>query len=237
MRKSRLGLLVLTGCVSNAFAPSAHAQLAVIDAPAVAQLVQQVQQIEQAIATAKSQLLQAEQQLQAMRGDRGMENLQSGINRVYLPSDWSQLAGAAQGNGGAYAGLAANSQGLVGVNAVLTPQQLAAMSPTDRQQIVAARQWTAMTQAVSQAALANSNGRFATMQSLINAIPTASDLKGILDLQARIAAELGMLQIEQTKLQVLAQSLQAQEAAGLQQQRELGIAGQGSFATRFQPVP
>jgi type IV secretion system protein VirB5 len=237
MRKCGFGLPVLTWCVGNAFVPSAQAQLAVIDAPAIAQLVQQVQQIEQAIATAKSQLLQAEQQLQAMRGDRGMENLQSGINRVYLPSDWSQLTGAAQGNGGAYAGLAVNSQAMIGANAVLTPQQLAAMSPADRQQIVAARQWTAMTQAVSQAALANSNGRFATMQSLINAIPTASDLKGILDLQARIAAELGMLQIEQTKLQVLAQSLQAQEAAGVQQQRELGIAGQGSFATRFQPVP
>ena len=172
-----------------------------------------------------------------MRGDRGMENLQSGINRGYLPSDWSQLAGAAQGNGGPYAALAASARAMIGANAVLTPPQLAALAPADRLQIVAARQWTAITQAVAQTALANASGRFATIQALINAIPAAGDLKGILDLQARIAAELGMLQIEQTKLQLLAQSLQAQEAAGRQQQRELDIAGQGSFATRFQPVP
>ena len=35
---------------------------------------------------------------------------------------------------------------------------------------------------------------------------SAGDQKGILDLQARISAELGMLQNEQTKLQVLAQA-------------------------------
>jgi type IV secretion system protein VirB5 len=63
------------------------------------------------------------------------------------------------------------------------------------------------------------------------------DQKASLDLQARISAELGMLQNEQTKLQALFQATQAQESALRQQARELAIAGQGSFATRFQPVP
>jgi len=58
-----------------------------------------------------------------------------------------------------------------------------------------------------------------------------------LDLQARINAELGMLQNEQTKVQVLSQAMQAQEAAGRQQQREQVIAAHGHFADRFQPVP
>ena len=58
-----------------------------------------------------------------------------------------------------------------------------------------------------------------------------------LDLQARISAELGMLQNEQIKLQVLYQAMQAQESSLRQQASERAIAGQGNFATRFQPTP
>jgi len=72
---------------------------------------------------------------------------------------------------------------------------------------------------------------------LIAAIGSASDQKGILDLQARITAELGMLQNEQTKLQVLAQAGDALDAANAQRSVEQAIAGQGRFETRFQPVP
>ena len=46
-----------------------------------------------------------------------------------------------------------------------------------------------------------------------------------------------MLQNEQTKLQVLAQVGQAQDSANAQRERELVIAGQGRFASRFQPTP
>jgi type IV secretion system protein VirB5 len=46
-----------------------------------------------------------------------------------------------------------------------------------------------------------------------------------------------MLQNEQTKLQVLYQLAQSQSAMVAQQAREQIIAGHGSFATRFQPVP
>ena len=79
------------------------------------------------------------------------------------------------------------------------------LSPADQQQIVAARQAVALREALAQEALANSSARFASIQSLIAAISTAGDQKAILDLQTRISAELGMLQNEQTKLQVLAQ--------------------------------
>ena len=117
------------------------------------------------------------------------------------------------------------------------PQRLATLSPADQQQIQAARQWSAMQQALAHEALANSSSRFAAIQSLIAAISTAADQKAILDLQARISAELGMLQNEQTKIQVLYQATQAQESVMRQQARERVIDGQGSFATRFQPVP
>ena len=57
-----------------------------------------------------------------------------------------------------------------------------------------------MLQVTSRQALQVSSERFASLQQLIDAIPTATDPKAILDLQARIAAEQAMLQNEQTKL-------------------------------------
>ena len=156
--------------------------------------------------------------------------------RNYLPTSAWQLTAALQG-GGAYPGLAVDVRNAVNANAVLSPSQLSALSPTDQQQIAAGRQSAALRQALAQEALANSSARFAAIQSLIAAISTAKDQKAILDLQARITAELGMLQNEQTKLQVLAQASDAMAAVNAQQQREQAIAGQGQFGTRFSPVP
>ena len=51
--------------------------------------------------------------------------------------------------------------------------------------------------------------RFTSLQQLISAIGGATDQKASLDLNARIAAEQGMLQNEQTKLQVLYQVAQS----------------------------
>ena len=85
--------------------------------------------------------------------------------------------------------------------------------------------------------LSSASNRFASIQNLISAISTAADQKGILDLQARISAELGMLQNEQLKVQILNQSTQAQQASLRQQAREQVIDGHGRFDARFQPIP
>jgi type IV secretion system protein VirB5 len=212
----------------------ARAQWAVVDAPAIVQLIQEVSDLEEVIATARNQLQQAQQALQTMTGDRGMELLLSGTVRNYLPSGWQQVANAVQGGGGA---LAADIQNNVVANSVLSPQRLATLSPDSQQLIQAARQWGAARQSIAHQALANSSNRFASLQTLISTIGSAGDQKGILDLQARINAELGMLQNEQTKLQVLNQSMLAQESTLKQQAREMAIEAHGRFATRFQPVP
>jgi len=222
--------------ISLAVASTAQAQMAVIDGSAVAQLVQEVQTVRQQLQVAQAQLLQAKQALQSMTGDRGMELLLSGITRNYLPTSWTQLAAAAQASG-AFSNLASDVRSAVNSNAVLTPAQLSNLSVADQQQIVAARQAAALRQALAQEALVNASGRFADIQSLIAQISTASDQKAILDLQTRINAELGMLQNEQTKLQILAQASQAQDATNVQREREQLIAGQGQFASRFRPAP
>ena len=171
-----------------------------------------------------------------MTGDRGMELLLAGTSRNYLPANWTQLTSASQG-AGAYSALALDVRSALSANAVLSPTQLSALSQADQQQVIAARQAVALRQALAEEALANASGRFAAIQNLIAAISTAADQKAILDLQTRVSAELGMLQNEQTKLQVLAQSSQAQDSVNAQRERELVIAGQGRFESRFQPAP
>jgi type IV secretion system protein VirB5 len=232
----RLRRILLAIGMMVTVAPAAHAQWAVVDVGAIGQLIQEVAILNQQLSTAEQELGQAKTAFQSMTGTRGMQMLLSGTVRNYLPTNAAQLAAASQG-GGSFPSLASAVRISVGSNAVLTPNQLSGLSPADQQQIIAARQAVALRQAMTQEALANSSARFAALQSLIAAISTASDQKAILDLQARIGVELGMLQNEQTKLQVLAQAGDALSAANQQRQLEQAIAEQGRFETRFQPVP
>jgi type IV secretion system protein VirB5 len=218
-------------------APAAHAQFAVIDVASVTQLMTEVQNLEQAIAVAREQLAQAQAQLRSMTGDRGMEHLLAGTNRNYLPPDWGQLTAALDDTSSAYAGLATAVGQALAEDAVLTPQQIATLSPDAQRQLAANQNTAALLQAVSRQALANASSRFADLQQLIDAIGSATDQKGILDLDARIGAEQAMLENERTKLATLVAAAEAQHWADEDQDRERAIAGQGEFATRFQPTP
>jgi type IV secretion system protein VirB5 len=238
MATSKVRFTLACLIASIAMMPTARAQLAVIDVPAIVQLLKEVQTTEQQLAVAGNQLLSAQQTLQAMTGNRGMAQLLSGTTRNYLPTNWPQVMSAAQGPGtSGYAGFSTGVQSAMAANAVLSPQRLSTLSAVDQQQIQSARQASAVQQALAGEALTNSSNRFAAIQSLIAAISTAADQKAILDLQARISAELAMLENEQTKLQVLYQATQAQESVIRQQVREYVIDEHGQFATRFQPVP
>jgi type IV secretion system protein VirB5 len=227
MRRTKI-YSILAGLIGTAVVMQpARAQWAVVDAPAIIQLIQQVANAEQQLATARNQLVQAQQALQTMTGGRGMEQLLGGTVRNYLPSNWPQVSAAAA---------SPDTQSIVASSAVLTPSQIAAMPPSAQQMLQGSRQWIGWQQSMSRQAVSNASSRFASLQALISAIPSASDQKGILDLQARISAELGMLQNEQTKLQVLNQATQAQQAALQQQARERVISGHGLFDARFRPT-
>lgn len=234
MNKSGVRSVSAALLVSMIFMSNARAQWAVVDAPATLQLIQEVEDMQQMISTARNQLAQSKQALSTMTGARGMELLLSGTVRNYLPSTWPQFSAAALGGGGSLAG---DVQSNVAANAILSPQRLATLSSGTQQLVQATRQWGAMRQSISHQALANSSSRFSSLQTLITQIGSAGDQKAILDLQARINAELGMLQNEQTKLQVLNQATLAQESVLQQQALELTIQSRGRFETRFQPTP
>ena len=210
-------------------APAAHAQFAVIDVGAIAQLIEQVQTLREQVETARYQLSEARSTLESMRGDRGMEQLLAGTVRNYLPEDWAALEAALRQASATHSGLSARVQAILQANAVLTAAQLAALSPYEREQIEAARRAAAMLQGLTREALSSTSGRFAALQQLISAIRSAGDQKAILDLQARIAAEQGMLENEQTKLDVLYRTAQAEEWARVQRSREQAIADIGSL--------
>lgn len=211
------------------WSPQSRAQFAVIDVGAIAQLIQQVQTLREQVETARNQLNEARSTLAAMRGGRGMEQLLSDQVRNYLPPSWVELEAVMRQASAEYGALSRELERLVEANAVLTPVQLERFAAVDREQLEADRRTSAMLQVTTRHALATSSERFSRLQQLINAIPNASDQKAILDLQARIAVEQGMLVNEQTKLQVLFQAAQAEELARQQRVREQAIASIGSL--------
>jgi type IV secretion system protein VirB5 len=222
---SVLVLLMLGG------ARPAAAQWAVIDVSAIQQLIQQYEVLEQQLTTLRSQLTQAQQQYAALTGQRGMQQLLSGVNRNYLPESWTDLSAVMQGTSGTYGSLATSVQGLIAGNAVLTSQDLSRLSPAEVTQLTTQRQLAALGQGITRTALDTTSNRFSSLQQLINAIPTATDTKGSLDLQARTAAEQTMLSNEATKLQVLQQILTAEQAALDEQRDEQAVADIGSLRT------
>ena len=185
---------------SLGFVRPASAQWVVLDPAALTQLLIQVQQVEQEIALAQQTISQAKQTYSSMTGGRGMQSLLTGINRNYLPMTWSELNSAMAGSGGPYATLGSDVSSTVRRNAVLSSAQLASLSPDALDSVTQRRESVALSEGLSREALSASSDRFTSIQTLIGAIPSATDQKGILELNARISAELGMLQNEQIKL-------------------------------------
>lgn len=226
---SLLSRLIAVGVLSLASVSAAYAQWAVVDVGAIAQLVEQLQTMQQQLDTARHQLSEQRAHYTAITGSRGMQQLLRGVNRNYLPQDWAALVAAAQGAQGAYSALAAEIDNATRANAVLSAAQLAALSPAERVDIEATRRTTAMMQGLARQALQATSSRFASIEQLIDAIATANDQKAALDLQARIGAEAAMLANEQSKLEVLRQAVHAESEARRQRLLERAITDIGSL--------
>lgn len=220
-----------------AASPAAHAQWAVVDVGAIGQLVREVAIMESDLATARGELQQAQQSYRALTGHRGMAQLLSGTVRNYLPTSLSGLEAILRQQHTSYAQLASAMRVVTRQYAVLTPSELAALPAGTATRIRAARRRAALLEAIADDALENASSRFAALQQLIGAISNASDVKASLDLEARISAEQAMLENEQTKLQVLFETMRAKRELNSESERERIVAEQGHFTTRFAPVP
>jgi hypothetical protein len=227
--RSLLSRFIAAGALLLASASTAYAQWAVVDVGAIAQLVEQLQTMQQQLETARDQLAEQRSHYTAITGSRGMQQLLRGVNRNYLPQDWAALVAAAQGAHAAYGALAAEVDAATRANAVLSAAQLAALSPAERVDIEATRRTTAMMQGLARQALQATSNRFASIEQLIDAIANANDQKAVLDLQARIGAEAAMLANEQSKLEVLRQVAHAESEAQRQRLLERAITDIGSL--------
>jgi len=227
-----LALLALLGS-----APAAHAQWAVIDVGAIAQLIQQLATMRDELTTAQNELAQAKQEYSALTGSRGMQSLLPGVRRNYLPSSAGDLQALLGGGPGGYPAVALLMNSAISANAILTDPQLSALLPADAQAVRAQRRSIALLQALAGSALPMESGRFDSLQTLISAIGDTADPKASMDLQDRIAAEQTMLQNELAKLSVLFQAAQAQHWADRLRNREMAVAGHGDFGARFAPQP
>jgi type IV secretion system protein VirB5 len=237
LRKSFTAIIV---AATVGFMPvPAHAGIPVIDVTAIANLIQQILYWQQQITAMSNQLNQLRQTYSAMTGGRGMENLLPMTNamRNYLPENYADLMAVANGSSTTYSGLASQVQAAVSANAILSSTDLSAMTPAMRQTVEDGRRAAAMLGTLNQAAYKNTSTRFGALQSLITMIGGANDVKAMADLQGRVASEQAMLNNEQTKLQTLQQVMLAEKYAQDQRVREQIVAGHGSFATRFRPIP
>lgn len=213
MKANRWTHLAGLAALLMGLAPTANAQWAVVDVGAITQLMQQVRTMQEQLSTARHQLAQAEAEYRSISGRRGMERLLSDVPRNYLPGQWRELAELLSQTSVSYGAIAREMQRVIADNAVLTPDQLRSLSETDRRLLESSRRSKAMLQVMTREALNRSGDRFGSIQQLIDAIGRADDQKAVLDLQARIQAESVMLMNENTKLQVLYQLAQAEDAA------------------------
>jgi type IV secretion system protein VirB5 len=220
MNAPKLAALVFVLVSTCGLARPAAAQFAVIDPAALVQLLIQVQQLAQQVAVAQQTVTQAQQAYAAVTGGRGMQFLAPNLQRNYLPTNWAQLTGAMAGAGGPYGALGSDVSATVLRNAVLSPGQIAFLSAAEADSLNQRRRSVALLEALSRAALANTSDRFNSLQTLITGIGAAADEKAILDLQARIGAEQGMLANEATKLQELYQAAEVQAATERQRADE-----------------
>lgn len=235
MFKRSVGIMVVGAALALAAVPRVHAAMAVVDVKAIVQMAKQLQVLQDQLNTVRSHLTQAQLQYQSLTGARGMERLLSGTVRNYLPPDWQAIDAALRGLSGGYGALAGALDAMLRTNAVLTDEQVAQLSVQERAELHAARNSAALLQVTSREALEASSQRFASLQQLIDAIPSATDSKAVLDLQARIAVEQAMLQNENIKLMVLYHATQAEELARAQRAQELAIANRGSLR-RLGPI-
>ena len=222
MKRARTVIIGLIASAALSPSPPARAQFAVIDVAAINQLIIEVQQLQQALQIAQSTLNQAQQAYAAITGGRGMELLLAGTVRNYLPANWAQLLAGA-------GALGADVAATIARNSILTPDVTANFSDAENAALKARRSAVAMNEALARQELQNVSARFDAIQTLINAIPRAADEKAILDLQARIQAEQGMLQNENSKLHVLYEAAQSQEQTARWRAREQAIQDIGNL--------
>ena len=234
------GMLVMASLLLGAWMVSTpvQAQMSVIDASAIRQLLVQINYWRSQIQAMSSQLAQLQRTHAALTGSRGMQQLLPQLAREhdYWPADYRALADALAGARADYQALGAAARAALDAGRVLDDAELAALGGPERAWLEGGRRSAALASVTSEDAYRQTSARFAQLDQLLAAIGTAGDAKAMADLQGRIAAEQAMLANEQLKLDALAQRSAAEERLRTQQLREQVVRQHGQFGARFAPT-
>lgn len=194
----------------------ANAQITVIDPAAIVKLADQINQM-------KQQYNIMQNQLKAVTGTRGMENIANDPKRTnYLPQNYQSVLNGGAGNANAVRD--AYKKFGIEDSKVPVPKEY-------RDHFNAGAKSKAANYAAMDAAYSAVSQRFNDMDKLLNKLKTTNDPKDVADLQARIAAEQTILTNEGNRIQLLNNLAQAEERLREQQGNEMVIKSAG------QPVP
>lgn len=208
---------ILAGALMAAVPGTVRAQVIVFDPQAVAQQMQQLQSQMQQLATLRSQLDQAQQLYGSLNRLTDVSSVAALLSRPEirsaLPSGSQEIQSLFSGTGGGSLGSAAGSR-LAG-----NSHYTSAGNDFYSQEIARLARSTAGGQSLAQGIYDAATKRMEGLEQLRQRLGTSSSAKEVLDLQARIQAEQGFLQIDTLRMQALAQ-LQQAEIAVSQQRRE-----------------
>jgi type IV secretion system protein VirB5 len=210
MKRIALSYLVISLfiCVS----PPAQAQgIPVYDASSFGQMVTQIEAMSKDYQKQLEQLDQAIKQANAITGPRNMgslnnSSLESELRR-YLPTTWEQtmhmmgaqgLRSAGLGTQNVYNSLTTTFQPLPGSEFLPSDPTGPIAQALDRR-----NNTTYAAMAASESAYNNISARIDTYENMLEELNNTTDLKASVDLQARIAAENGMILNELIRLQAM----------------------------------
>lgn len=220
-KSKELVAAAMLGLMSSIASP-AHAQgIPVYDNANLIQQLQQVSHMVTQIENLRAQLEQAKQQYEALTGSRGMENLLRDLNYEAIPANWQETLAMMDGQGSGQISDLARS--IKEQASRVDTDLLDRLQPSLREASEGFANSVASEQAVAGTAYDNAAERMARLQGLMDAIPRATDLKAVEDLQARIMAEQVLLQNETIKMQALAQVSASQRGIEQQQVREMTL--------------
>lgn len=169
----------------------------VVDVAHIAEAVKQYQEMVKQLEALQSQLDQAKQQYQSITGTRNLGGILSEDYTQSVPKNWQETLNA-MSNGGQIGQIAGS---IAQQASQLDQTHFEAVAENIRESLRESLDGTANSQALNAQIYDNSGNRFARLKGLMDQINSATDLKSINDLQARIEIENGMLMNELIKLQ------------------------------------
>ncbi len=186
----------------------------------------------QSLANEVRQINTLQQQINNTTGTRGLGGLAVPGAVKSLPNSWATMLQQVQTSNGNFGQLVSS---IVGTNAVLTPDQIAKMSPVQQALLVRTRNLGAMQQAMATTTSQVAIGQMQEIQGLQSQIDTANDPKAIADLTAALNAKNLELANTQNQIAAMNQQIEGERAAIEQQQREneLAIFDPSQPAIRF----